>query len=628
MTSVQLNQTNTPFNEEQLALINQLLPMLTPEQQHWLSGYLLNPATTSVSDNKTDIQENEAGITETETSTSTDQSVSEPVSASTEPLDVHVLYGTETGNAEEIAETFETKLKSQNLNVHLWDMDDFPRDSLPEVEHLFIICSTQGVGEPPINALDLYDYLHGDDAPQLDQVNFAVLALGDQDFPDFCQAGKDFDHILGQLGANRVADRVDCDFDYEETAEQWITNMIELLTQASSNTNEETPSVENEDVTIEEPQAPYSKSNPFQAEVLKNTILTQPEASREVRHLEISLEGYREAYEPGDSLVVIPQNDPVLVNQLIDALNWDAETPIQMNDSDSMRSLKEALTHDFEIAKLTPVLMKNAAELLGNPMLNANIQKSEWVQNYIYGKDVIDLIRDFTPVALEPNMLPQLLRKLPPREYSIASSNKVNPNSVHITVRVVKYEAHRRERFGVCSVQLADRTSVGDKLPVYLKKNPNFKFPYDTETPVIMICAGTGIAPYRAYLQERAYLNLKGEQWLIFGNQNYHHDFLYKDDLEQWLEEGVLSKLDLAFSRETENKIYVQHRIEENSAEFYKWIQAGATIYLCGNKDEMASGVHESLIKVLIKEGNLDETEAEAYLTEMIKNQRYQRDVY
>ncbi|WP_436864910.1 assimilatory sulfite reductase (NADPH) flavoprotein subunit [Staphylococcus saprophyticus] len=625
---MQLNQTNTPFNEEQLALINQLLPMLTPEQQHWLSGYLLNPATTSVSDNKTDIQENEAGITETETSTSTDQSVSEPVSASTEPLDVHVLYGTETGNAEEIAETFETKLKSQNLNVHLWDMDDFPRDSLPEVEHLFIICSTQGVGEPPINALDLYDYLHGDDAPQLDQVNFAVLALGDQDFPDFCQAGKDFDHILGQLGANRVADRVDCDFDYEETAEQWITNMIELLTQASSNTNEETPSVENEDVTIEEPQAPYSKSNPFQAEVLKNTILTQPEASREVRHLEISLEGYREAYEPGDSLVVIPQNDPVLVNQLIDALNWDAETPIQMNDSDSMRSLKEALTHDFEIAKLTPVLMKNAAELLGNPMLNANIQKSKWVQNYIYGKDVIDLIRDFTPVALEPNMLPQLLRKLPPREYSIASSNKVNPNSVHITVRVVKYEAHRRERFGVCSVQLADRTSVGDKLPVYLKKNPNFKFPYDTETPVIMIGAGTGIAPYRAYLQERAYLNLKGEQWLIFGNQNYHHDFLYKDDLEQWLEEGVLSKLDLAFSRETENKIYVQHRIEENSAEFYKWIQAGATIYLCGNKDEMASGVHESLIKVLIKEGNLDETEAEAYLTEMIKNQRYQRDVY
>ena len=628
MTSVQLNQTNTPFNEEQLALINQLLPMLTPEQQHWLSGYLLNPATTSVSDNKTDIQENEAGITETETSTSTDQSVSEPVSASTEPLDVHVLYGTETGNAEEIAETFETKLKSQNLNVHLWDMDDFPRDSLPEVEHLFIICSTQGVGEPPINALDLYDYLHGDDAPQLDQVNFAVLALGDQDFPDFCQAGKDFDHILGQLGANRVADRVDCDFDYEETAEQWITNMLELLTQTSSNTNEETPSVENEDVTIEEPQAPYSKSNPFQAEVLKNTILTQPETSREVRHLEISLEGYREAYEPGDSLVVIPQNDPVLVNQLIDALNWDAETPIQMNDSDSMRSLKEALTHDFEIAKLTPVLMKNAAELLGNPMLNANIQKSEWVQNYIYGKDVIDLIRDFTPVALEPNMLPQLLRKLPPREYSIASSNKVNPNSVHITVRVVKYEAHRRERFGVCSVQLADRTSVGDKLPVYLKKNPNFKFPYDTETPVIMIGAGTGIAPYRAYLQERAYLNIKGEQWLIFGNQNYHHDFLYKDDLEQWLEEGVLSKLDLAFSRETENKIYVQHRIEENSAEFYKWIQAGATIYLCGNKDEMASGVHESLIKVLIKEGNMDETEAEAYLTEMIKNQRYQRDVY
>ncbi|PHK48716.1 assimilatory sulfite reductase (NADPH) flavoprotein subunit [Staphylococcus edaphicus] len=629
---MQLNQNNTPFNEEQLALINQLLPMLTTEQQHWLSGYLLNPNTSQSLDNDMNIQAHTSvnSIPASATSTTTEQSESELASTETktEPLEVHVLYGTETGNAEEIAETFETKLKAQNLNVHLWDMDDFPRASLPEVEHLFIICSTQGVGEPPINALDLYDHLHSDDAPQLNAVNFAVLALGDQDFPDFCQAGKDFDHILGQLGAHRIADRVDCDFDYEETAEQWITNMLELLSQVTPSSNEDTPNVEDEVVTIEEPQAPYSKSNPFQAEVLTNTILTQPEASREVRHLELSLEGYRDVYEPGDSLVVIPQNDPVLVDQLIDALHWDAETLIQINDSDSVRSLKDALTHDFEISKLSPVLMKNAAQLFGNPMLNANIQKSEWVQSYIYGKDVIDLIKDFTPVALEPKMLPQLLRKLPPREYSIASSNKVNPNSVHITVRVVKYESHHRERFGVCSVQLAERTAPGDTLPVYLKKNPNFKFPYDSETPVIMIGAGTGIAPYRAYLQERAHQNLKGEQWLIFGNQNYHHDFLYQDDLESWLDTGVLSKLDLAFSRDTENKIYVQHRIEENSAEFYRWIEAGAIIYLCGNKDEMASGVHDTFIYVLIKEAHMTETEAEAYLTDMIKNQRYQRDVY
>ncbi|SCS81371.1 diflavin oxidoreductase [Staphylococcus caeli] len=624
---MQLNQDNTPFDEKQLALINQLIPMLTTEQQQWLSGYLLNP-NVSTSGNEPVTNKDAVANTATDADTATEQPNIAPASTESEPLEVHVLYGTETGNAEEIAETFESKLKTQNFKVHLWDMDDFPRDSLPEVEQLFIICSTQGVGEPPINALDLYDHLHSDAAPQLNSVNFAVLALGDQDFPDFCQAGKDFDHILGELGAHRMADRVDCDFDYEETAEQWIIDMLELLTQISPDTHEDTPNIEDEVVTIEEPQAPYSKSNPFQAEVLKNTVLTEPEASREVRHLELSLEGYPETYEPGDSIVVIPQNDPVLVEQLIATLNWDAETLVPINDNGATRSLKEALTYDFEISKLTPGLMKKAAELFGNPMLNANIQKSEWVENYIYGRDLIDLIQSFTPVALEPSMLPQLLRKLPPREYSISSSHLVNPIRVHLTVRVVKYESHQRERFGVCSVQLAERTPIGSTLPIYIKKNPSFTFSKDTNTPVIMIGAGTGIAPYRAYLQESEHLNLRSEKWLIFGNQNQQHDFLYQSDLEHWLQTGILNKLDLAFSRDTENKIYVQHRIEQNSNEFYKWIENGATIFLCGNKDEMASGVHQSLINVLKSEGNYSQDEAEAYLNDMIKQQRYQRDVY
>ncbi|MDW8563733.1 assimilatory sulfite reductase (NADPH) flavoprotein subunit [Staphylococcus shinii] len=618
---MQLNQTNAPFNKEQLALINQLLPMLSTEQQHWLSGYLINPNALESEDDASVTQEpNSLNNAENETNNLTS------TVNSSEPIDINILYGTETGNAEEIAETFEGKLKEHNFNALLWDMDDFPKETLADVEHLFIICSTQGVGEPPINALDLYDYLHSDEAPQLDTVNFAVLALGDQDFPDFCQAGKDFDHVLGELGANRVADRVDCDFDFEETAEQWITNMLELLSQTSSNMD--TIDEEDETVTIDEPEAPFSRSNPFQAEVLTNTVLTQPEASREVRHLELSLEGYSEAYEPGDSLVVIPHNDSSLVASLISALGWEADTNIKLSDNEEARSLNDALKYDFEISKLTPGLLHNAAELFGNPMLNANVQKSEWIQDYIYGRDVIDLIQDFTPVSLEPHMLPQLLRKLPPREYSIASSNQVNPYSVDITVRVVKYESHRRERQGVCSGQLADRTQIGDKIPVYLKKNPNFKFPYNNHTPVIMIGAGTGIAPYRAFLQEREHLQLKGNQWLIFGNQNYDADFLYRSDLESWLEKGVISKLDLAFSRDTENKIYVQHRIEENGADFYKWLRNGATVYLCGDKDEMAKGVHQSLVNVLVQHGDFTQAQAEDYLTELIKNQRYQRDVY
>ncbi|WP_436951613.1 assimilatory sulfite reductase (NADPH) flavoprotein subunit [Staphylococcus shinii] len=618
---MQLNQTNAPFNKEQLALINQLLPMLSTEQQHWLSGYLINPNALESEDDASVAQEpNSLNNAENETNNLTS------TVNSSEPIDINILYGTETGNAEEIAETFEGKLKEHNFNALLWDMDDFPKETLADVEHLFIICSTQGVGEPPINALDLYDYLHSDEAPQLDTVNFAVLALGDQDFPDFCQAGKDFDHVLGELGANRVADRVDCDFDFEETAEQWITNMLELLSQTSSNMD--TIDEEDETVTIDEPEVPFSRSNPFQAEVLTNTVLTQPEASREVRHLELSLEGYSEAYEPGDSLVVIPHNDSSLVVSLISALGWEADTNIKLSDNEEARSLNDALKYDFEISKLTPGLLHNAAELFGNPMLNANVQKSEWIQDYIYGRDVIDLIQDFTPVSLEPHMLPQLLRKLPPREYSIASSNQVNPYSVDITVRVVKYESHRRERQGVCSGQLADRTQIGDKIPVYLKKNPNFKFPYNNHTPVIMIGAGTGIAPYRAFLQEREHLQLKGNQWLIFGNQNYDADFLYRSDLESWLEKGVISKLDLAFSRDTENKIYVQHRIEENGADFYKWLRNGATVYLCGDKDEMAKGVHQSLVNVLVQHGDFTQAQAEDYLTELIKNQRYQRDVY
>lgn len=606
---MQLNETNTPFNKSQLELINQLLPTLSIEQQQWLGSYLTN-----------------AAAQDDQSSTSVTTDVAYPDTTTTaEPLEVNILFGTETGNAEEVADQFEAKLKEHDLNVHLWEMDDFPEDELPNLDYLFIICSTQGLGEPPINAIDMHDYLHSDEAPQMDAVNFSVLALGDQSYPDFCQAGKDFDEILGKLGGNRIAERVDCDFDFEETAEQWIADMLGLLTQASPNTDSN--EVINDEVTVEEPQGAYSKTNPFQAEVVKNNVLTTADATREVRHLELSLGGYNESYAPGDSLVVIPENDPALVDQLIETLEWDADTLINI-DEDEQLSLKDALTNYFEISKLTPSLVKNAADIFGNPMLNANIQKNDWIQDYIYGRDVIDLITDFTPVALRANMLPQLLRKLPPREYSIASSNIVNPNSVDITVRVVKYEAHRRERLGVCSVQLAERTQPGDHIPVYLKNNPNFKFPYEEETPVIMIGAGTGVAPYRAYLQERAHLNLKGLQWLIFGNQNYHTDFLYQSDLEGWLNDGVLSKLDLAFSRDTETKIYVQHRIEDNSAEFYKWITEGATIYLCGNKDEMASGVHQALVNVLVKHGNYSQESAEDYLTELIKSQRYQRDVY
>ncbi|MEM5396389.1 assimilatory sulfite reductase (NADPH) flavoprotein subunit [Staphylococcus gallinarum] len=625
MTFLQLNQSNTPFDTNQLDLINQLLPMLSAEQKHWLSGYLIN---TSVEDyaSETDTTSTASSSSSTSAAPSVETVATEDTQTVTEPLDVHILFGTETGNAEEVSEQFETTLKSHNFNVHLWDMDDFPKDKLTTVDYVFIICSTQGVGEPPINAIDLYEYLHGDTAPRLESLNYSVLALGDQDFPDFCQAGKDFDHILEQLGANRIAERVDCDFDFEETSEQWMADMVELLSARAPDKAKETATAE--EVALETHEEGYSKDQPYEAKVIDNTVLTAPEATREVRHLSLSLAGYGESYEPGDSLVIIPENAPSLVNKLIHVLGWEADTTVQIGKDAETITVKEAFTKHFEISKLSPSLIKQAADVFKNPMLRANAQKDTWITNYIYGRDLIDLVTDFSPYSIEPQTLFDILRKLPPREYSIASSNKVNADSVHLTVRVVRYDAYHRERLGVCSGQLAERTPIGDSLPVYLKKNPNFKFSYDNNTATIMIGAGTGIAPYRAYLQEREYLGLAGNQWLIFGNQNYSTDYLYQTDLERWLNDGVLSKLDLAFSRDTENKIYVQHRIEENGAEFYRWLEDGATIYLCGDKEDMAKGVHQSLVNVVMQHGGYDETAAEHYLTELIKAQRYQRDVY
>lgn len=625
---MQLNQSNTPFDTNQLDLINQLLPMLSSEQKYWLSGYLINSSVEDyTSETDTTSTASSASTTSSTSSASPVETVAtEDTQTVTEPLDVHILFGTETGNAEEVSEQFETTLKSHNFNVHLWDMDDFPKDKLTTVGYVFIICSTQGVGEPPINAIDLYEYLHGDTAPRLESLNYSVLALGDQDFPDFCQAGKDFDHILEQLGANRIAERVDCDFDFEETSEQWMADMVELLSARAPDKVKETATAE--EVTLETHEEGYSKDQPYEAKVIDNTVLTAPEATREVRHLSLSLAGYGESYEPGDSLVIIPENAPSLVNKLIHVLGWEADTTVQISKDAETITVKEAFTKHFEISKLSPSLIKQAADVFKNPMLRANAQKDTWITNYIYGRDLIDLVTDFSPYSIEPQTLIDILRKLPPREYSIASSNKVNADSVHLTVRVVRYDAYHRERLGVCSGQLAERTPIGDSLPVYLKKNPNFKFSYDNNTATIMIGAGTGIAPYRAYLQEREYLGLAGNQWLIFGNQNYSTDYLYQTDLERWLNDGVLSKLDLAFSRDTENKIYVQHRIEENGAEFYRWLEDGATIYLCGDKEDMAKGVHQSLVNVVMQHGGYDETAAEHYLTELIKAQRYQRDVY
>lgn len=615
-----LSVTNSPFTEGQATQINELLQTLTPEQKVWLSGYLV--ANQQLTSGTSDTQGSQIGAVSKDTETMLQQN--EPT-IQPEKRAITLLYGSETGNAQGLAEIFEERLSNIGHNVTLKAMDEFKPKNLKNVEDLFIITSTQGEGDPPDNAAELHEFIHGRKAPKLEGVRFSVLALGDQTYEFFCQTGKDFDKKLEELGAERLYERVDCDVDYEEDAEKWMANVINTIDSAPEGTQSE--QVVSESIKSAK-EKKYSKANPYQAEVLENINLNGRGSNKETRHIEFLLDNFGEEYEVGDCLVVLPQNDPALVELLMSKLGWDPGDQIEISEDGDTISLEEALTSYFEITKLTRPLLQNAAAYFDNEALEDKVQDSEWIQNYIEGRDFIDLLNDFPPEELEPEDLYQILRKLPPREYSISSSYQSLPDEVHITVGAVRYNTHGRDRSGVCSVQFAERIQPGDTVPIYLKRNPNFKFPKDGDTPIIMIGPGTGIAPFRAHMQEREEYGYKGNTWLFFGDQHFTTDFLYQTEWQEWLKDGVLEKMNVAFSRDTDQKVYVQHRIAEHSKEFNEWLEKGASIYICGDEKNMAKDVHQAIRNVLVKEQNLTEEDAESYLKQMKKDKRYQRDVY
>lgn len=615
-----LSVTNSPFTEGQATQINELLQTLTPEQKVWLSGYLV--ANQQLTSGTSDTQGSQIGAVSKDTETMLQQN--EPT-IQPEKRAITLLYGSETGNAQGLAEIFEERLSNIGHNVTLKAMDEFKSKNLKNVEDLFIITSTQGEGDPPDNAAELHEFIHGRKAPKLEGVRFSVLALGDQTYEFFCQTGKDFDKKLEELGAERLYERVDCDVDYEEDAEKWMANVINTIDSAPEGTQSE--QVVSESIKSAK-EKKYSKANPYQAEVLENINLNGRGSNKETRHIEFLLDNFGEEYEVGDCLVVLPQNDPALVELLMSTLGWDPGDQIEISEDGDTISLEEALTSYFEITKLTRPLLQNAAAYFDNEALEDKVQDSEWIQNYIEGRDFIDLLNDFPPEELEPEDLYQILRKLPPREYSISSSYQSLPDEVHITVGAVRYNTHGRDRSGVCSVQFAERIQPGDTVPIYLKRNPNFKFPKNGDTPVIMIGPGTGIAPFRAHMQEREEYGYKGNTWLFFGDQHFTTDFLYQTEWQEWLKDGFLEKMNVAFSRDTDQKVYVQHRIAEHSKEFNEWLEKGASIYICGDEKNMAKDVHQAIRNVLVKEQNLTEEDAESYLKQMKKDKRYQRDVY
>ncbi|PEJ58990.1 sulfite reductase subunit alpha [Bacillus sp. AFS002410] len=375
---------------------------------------------------------------------------------------------------------------------------------------------------------------------------------------------------------------------------------------------------------------PFSRTNPFQAKVLKNINLNGTGSNKETRHIELSLQGSGLTYDPGYALGVVPSNDPELVALLINEMKWEEDVTVTVGKQDETLSLKEALTNYFEITLLSKKILQQAAVFTENEELQKLllVENTNQLKEYCYGRDLLDMLRDFGPWKATAQEIVSILRKMTPRLYSIASSNAANPDEVHLTIGAVRYTAHGRDRKGVCSVLCSERVSEGDTLPVYVQANKHFHLPEAEDKDIIMVGPGTGIAPFRSFIQERAVNKVNGRSWLFFGDQHEASDFLYQSELEKYQKDGVLTKLDAAFSRDTDQKVYVQHKMLENSKELFEWIEKGAYFYVCGDKEYMAKDVNEALITIIQNEGTLTREDAEAYLKDLQKQGRYLRDVY
>lgn len=613
--SLEFQATNSPFTGEQAELLNRLLPGLTETQRIWLSGYLTASLHT--------------GAIAAAPTVASSAAVAEPVAPVADvPKDVTVLFGSQTGNAQGLAKKLAQQLTAQGFDVTLSSMGDYKTNNLKKVHNLFVLASTQGEGDPPDNAIPFYEFLHSKRAPQLAETKFAVLGLGDTSYEFFCQTGKDFDKRLEELGAERIVPRADCDVDFEEQAGEWIGQVLSALGEASAAAS--VAASPTATASVNEEASPHSRTNPFPAEVLENLNLNGRGSDQETRHVELSLEGSGLSYEPGDSLGVYPQNHPQLVEDILQATGWNGDETITLNKNGDIASVRDALLHHYEITVLTKPLLEKVAGLADHEQLDALLEegRAQDLRAYLQGRDLLDLIQDYGLGSIPADELLSLLRKIPARLYSISSSFKASPDEVHLTVRKVAYEQHGRQRYGVCSVHLAERLEAGDTLPVYIQHNDNFKLPQDASTPIIMIGPGTGVAPFRSFIAEREETGAEGKSWLFFGDRRFATDFLYQTEWQRWLKDGVLTRMDVAFSRDSDKKVYVQHRMLERSRELYEWIQEGAVLYVCGDEKHMANDVHLTLEQILIQEGKLSQEAAAEYLSMMLQQKRYQRDVY
>jgi sulfite reductase (NADPH) flavoprotein alpha-component len=596
------NTVSSSLDANQLTLLQQATSSYSSLQLAWASGYLA-----AKSEQGQGAQVNVA-------------SVASPAKKLT------ILYASQTGNAKGVASQVEQSASAAGISVKLINISDYKAKSLKNETHILIVASTNGEGEPPDDAIEFHEFLLGKKAPKLPNLNYSVLALGDSSYEFFCQTGKDFDERLKALGAKQVMPRVDCDVDYDSDSESWTLSIIENLKDELTQTDLSLAPVIDLPVAT---SSQYSKQNPLAAEFMLSQKITGRDSAKDVRHIEIDLGESGLTYQAGDALGVWFENDANLVAELVATLKLTGEEKIKLkiDGANQVFTLTDALTTQLEITQTAPAFVEFWAKISGNKELAAIAADKNTAREYAGEHQIIDVIKA-AQTEIDPQFFVEALRKITPRLYSIASSQAEVEEEVHLTVGLVSFDANGEPRTGGASSFLANRLEEGQQVRVFVEHNDNFRLPNDNDTPVIMIGPGTGVAPFRAFMQQREADEANGDNWMFFGDQTFTQDFLYQVEWQGYLKSGLLTRMDVAFSRDQADKVYVQDRLKEQAKDVFAWLERGAHLYICGDANRMAKDVHQTLIDIIGEQGELSSEQAEQYLKDLRSNKRYQKDVY
>ena len=593
----------SPLNAQQVQDLQKLVSQLNPIQQAWVSGYLAAAAQLA-----------------------SGSAVAGAATAPQQAAVLTILYASQTGNAKGVASKIKAAAEAQGVAVQLQDIASYKTNGLVKEKFLIIVTSTYGEGEPPESAVSFHKFLFGKKAPKLPDLQYAVLGLGDTSYEFFCKTAQDFDEQLEALGAKRLFARADLDVDYADAAATWQQGALDVfspLLKASGAGSAQVIAWPGSTATAGSHHA-YDKQNPASAELSLNQKITARNSTKDVRHIEISLADTGLTYQPGDALGVFFDNDPALVDAVLQATATSADAEVSLGGQSL--TLREALLRELELTQSYPSFVEKYAAATGNSELQQLATDKTALRAYLAERQTADVILQH-PAQLTAQALVDCLRKVQPRLYSIASSQAEVGEEVHLTVGVVRFDAFGQTHLGGASGFLAERLEEGDKLRVFVEHNDNFRLP-DHDTPVIMIGPGTGIAPFRAFLQERDNAGATGQNWLFFGNPHFTRDFLYQVELQDYLKRGVLSRLDVAFSRDQAQKVYVQDKLQAKGAEVWSWLQQGAHLYICGDGNRMAKDVHQALLNIAAEHGGLSADAAADYFEQLRESKRYQKDVY